>query len=297
MVDVPQRALDNEVRRLAAPSLRPAPGTSEPSLGPADGDGRVDRLARVVEREVIPRLVLARRAECDRRPLPVDGGLAPNEGEIAELAELVVEHDLPVVEAFVAGIHARGVTVESLYLDLLAPAARRLGVLWEEDRRSFSEVTIGSWRLHQLLYALSPLFQSDALPPSADHRILLVPAPGEQHCLGLAMTAEFFRRAGWLVSGGPAVSAEEITDLVHREWFAIIGLSASATTKLETVASTIHAIRRVSRNRALGVLVGGVVFDECPERATLVGADACAGDARHAPLQARALLDLLVQRD
>lgn len=294
MADLPQRALDSDVRRLPAPSLRPDAGG--PPAGPSESEDRLDRLARIVEREVVPRLLLARRAETERPPSP-GGGAPPDEGEIAELADLVVERDLPVAESFVETIRLRGVAVESLYLDLLAPAARRLGRLWEEDRRSFSEVTIGLWRLHQLLHGLSLLFQADALPPSPARRILLVPAPGEQHSFGLAMAAEFFRRAGWLVSGGPSIPLEEIETLVHREWFAIVGISASSNAKLDTVATTIHALRRVSRNRALGVLVGGVVFDERPERAALVGADACAGDARCAPFRARALLDLLVQRD
>jgi methanogenic corrinoid protein MtbC1 len=294
MADLPQRALDDEVRRFPVPALRSE--ADGPSVGALEGEDRSGRLARLVEREIVPRLVLARRAEAARHAAPGPAGLAPTEQEVEALAELVIERDLPVIEAFVEGIRARGVAVESLYLELLAPAARRLGVFWEEDRRTFSEVTIGLWRLHQLLHGLSVLFRADALPPSPEHRILLVPAPGEQHAFGLTMAAEFFRRAGWLVSGGPALSAEEITTLVHREWFAIVGISASSLGKLDTVATTIHTIRRVSRNRALGVLVGGVVFDERPERAALVGADAWAGDARRAPLQARALLDLLVQR-
>lgn len=297
MADVPQRSLDNEVRRLPAPSLQPAADVGWPPASPTEDEDRLSRLARVVEREIIPRLVLARRAEVRRPPSPSEGGRFLDEGEVATLADLVVEQDLSVAEAFVEAVRVRGVAVESLYLDLLAPAARRLGTLWEEDRRSFSEVTIGLWRLHQLLHGLSLLFQSDALPPSANQRILLVPAPGEQHSFGLAMAAEFFRRAGWLVSGGPSMPAEEIASLVHREWFAIVGISASSIGKLDTVATTIHTLRRVSRNRALGVLVGGVVFDERPERVALVGADACAGDARQAPLQARALLDLLVERN
>lgn len=297
MADLPQRTLDNEVRRLPVSSFAPPTDTGGAVGRAEEEDERLGRLARVVEREVIPRLLLARRAEVGRSPGTAGVAMLPEETEIVVLADLVVERDLAVAESFVEAVRARGVTVESLYLDLLAPAARRLGTLWEEDRRTFSEVTIGLWRLHQLLHGLSLLFQADALPPSADHRILLVPAPGEQHSFGLVMAAEFFRRAGWLVSGGPSISAEEIASLVHREWFAIVGISASSIGKLDTVATTIHTLRRVSRNRSLGVLVGGVVFDERPERVALVGADAWAGDARQAPLRARALLELLVQRD
>lgn len=294
MADLPQQALVGEAHRLPVSSI---PSETSLPADPVAGADRLARLARVIETEVIPRLVLARRVEDDRQATPPLDGVRPSEEEVSRLAALVVEHDLPASRALVEELRGRRIPIESLYLDLLGPAARRLGSWWEADQRTFSEVTIGLWRLHQLLYELSPLFQRDAVPPTAGLRALLVTAPGEQHSFGLAMLAEFFRRAGWLVSGGPLLSVEELSTAVHREWFAIVGISAASDAKLESVAGAIHAIRRASRNRALGILVGGVVFDGHPERVTLVGADACAGDARHAPFQARALLDLLARRD
>lgn len=294
MADLPQQAFETEAHRYP---VVPRPNGRTTSADPSTGAERLVRLARVIESEVIPRLVLARRVEDDRQTPPPLRAAAPTEEEVVRLAALAIDHELPAALAFVEGVRARGVAIESLYLELLAPAARRLGGWWEADRRSFSEVTIGVWRLQQLLHELNPLFQRDAIAPSADLRALLVTAPGEQHSFGLAMVAEFFRRAGWLVSGGPLFTVEELSATVHREWFAVVGISAGSETRIETVASTIHAIRRASRNRALGILVGGVVFDGHPERVNLVGADAGASDARQAPLQARALLDMLVRQD
>lgn len=294
MADLPQQGPDAEVQRLPA---SPLPFATTPPIGSAEEARRHTCLARVIESEVIPRLVLARRTEDGRAGPVATGGAPPSVEEVMTLAGLVVDHDLPEALAFVERVRERGVSVESVYLDLLAPAARELGRQWEDDRRTFSEVTVGLWRLHQLLYELSPIFQRDAVAPSSDLRALLVTAPGEQHSFGLAMTAEFFRRAGWLVSGGPLLSGEDLPTLVHREWFAIVGISAGSGARLDSVARAIHEIRRASRNRALGILVGGVAFGGHPERVALVGADGCADDARRAPLQARALLDLLVRRD
>lgn len=294
MADLPQQGPDAEVQRLPA---SPLPFATTSATSSAEEARRHACLARVIEGEVIPRLVLARRADDGRVAPGASGGAPPSAEEVAALADLVVDRDLPEALAFVERLRARGISVESLYLDLLAPAARALGRQWEDDRRTFSEVTVGLWRLHQLLYELGPAFQRDAVAPSNELRALLVTAPGEQHSFGLAMTAEFFRRAGWVVSGGPLLSGEDLSALVHREWFAIVGISAGSETRLDSVAQAIRAIRRASRNRALGVLVGGVAFGGHPERVALVGADGCAEDARRAPLQARALLDLLVRRD
>jgi methanogenic corrinoid protein MtbC1 len=186
--------------------------------------------------------------------------------------------------------------MEALYLELLAPAARHLGELWTADLCGFAEVTVGLCRLHQVLRELSPAFQNEGGRRAHGRRALLVPVPGDQHTFGLVMVAEFFRRAGWDVWSGPPASRGELVGIVRREWFAVVGFSASCDTRLEALASGIHAVRRASRNPAVGVLVGGPVFVEHPELATLIGADATAVDGRQATLQAESLLALFATR-
>ena len=47
-----------------------------------------------------------------------------------------------VSDEYVAFLRERGVSVESLYLDLFGPIARRLGEMWEDDACDFSTVTV-----------------------------------------------------------------------------------------------------------------------------------------------------------
>ena len=56
-------------------------------------------------------------------------------------------------------------------------------------------------------------------------------------------------------------------------------------------------LRSESRNRGVGVMVGGRLFAEKPELANAVGADATATDGRQAALQAETLLALLATRN
>src|SRR4051812_20409857 len=86
---------------------------------------------------------------------------------------------------------------------------------------------------------------------------------------------------------------QELVGTVRNHWFAVVGLSVSCDSRLDVLASCIHAIRRASRNRAIGVLVGGAVFVEHPELARRIGADATALDGRQAVLQAQNILALL----
>jgi methanogenic corrinoid protein MtbC1 len=263
----------------------------------ADPAMRVGALAHALDAEVIPRLVLARRAAPACVPLDErESGQTVARGDVATFTALVLEQDVGAAAEHIAALRARGVPLESVFLDLLGPAARCLGDMWNEDLCDFTQVTVGLWRLQQLVRELSPAFCDAAEPQHQLRRALLVPAQGEQHTFGLYMVAEFLRRAGWDVQAGPIASGSEMLSLVRNQWLAVVGISVSCETRLEGLAATIHAIRRASRNRGVGVMVGGPVFLERPELAALVGADASAVDGRQAALQAESLLALAARR-
>jgi MerR family transcriptional regulator, light-induced transcriptional regulator len=263
------------------------------------GDGesseeRMARLVRTIEGEIIPRLMLAHRAAVPNVTVPSLEGGQLGLDEVSELARLVLDRDAGVALDYVEGLIAQGVSLERLYLDLLAPTAQRLGELWEEDLCDFTDVTVGLCRLHQMLWELSPTFRSEAQHRDHGRRALLAPVPGEQHGFGLVMVGEFFRRAGWDVWSGPG-SSKELVEMVRAEWFAVVGLSMSCGTRLDTLASAIRAIRRASLNPAIGVMVGGRVFATHPQLVALVGADATAGDASQAVERAEDMLALLAR--
>jgi MerR family transcriptional regulator, light-induced transcriptional regulator len=272
--------------------------TAKPRLvaGSDAGDRRLARLARTIELEVVPRLVLARGAAPTRSSARPRDAWTPGPEDVTELAGLVLAREAMVACSYVEAARARGASAETLYLELLAPAARHLGELWTADLCDFTEVTVGLCRLHQVLRELSPAFQNEGEHQARGRRALLVPVPGEQHTFGLVMVAEFFRRAGWDVWCGPSASRGDLVGIVRREWFAVVGFSASCDTRLDALASGIHAVRRASCNQAIGVLVGGPVFVEHPELATLIGADATAADGRQATSQAESLLALFATR-
>lgn len=244
-------------------------------------------LVRTIEAHIIPRLLLAHRPPAAR----AGHADAPRLDDVVALASLAMAHEASAALSLVESLRARGTPLEAIYLELLAPAARHLGQLWEADLCSFTEVTLGLCRLQQVLNALTAELNGDPERPRHGRRALLVPAPGEQHTFGLSMVAEFLRRAGWDV-WAEAASKQELIALVRAEWFAVIGFSVSCDTRLDVLAGAVRAIRRASRNPYLGVMVGGSVFVDHPELVSFVGADATAADARQACLQAETLLAL-----
>ena len=264
--------------------------------GAHDKNGRNHHLLHTIEGEIIPRLVLARRASGGPVVTATSElsalGWTPGSDLIAEIADLVARDDVGAAATRVDALRQSGLTIETLYLNLLAPVARYLGELWEADIVDFTTVTLGCSRLQQLLHELSPSFFREAEPHEHRRRVLLVPVPGEQHTFGLYMVAEFFRQAGWDVWSG-CMPNRELTELVGNESFSLIGFSLSGDRRLDALAASIRAVRRASCNRGIGVLVGGPVFVGHPELVSLVGADATAQDGRQATLQAQNTLSLL----
>jgi methanogenic corrinoid protein MtbC1 len=256
----------------------------------AANDMRMSQLARTIEQEIIPRLMLAHRAAAEPLARSVVPGRAITADDVEQFAKLVLAQEEDLAFGTINALRARDVAVEKIYLDLLAPTARYLGKLWEDDLCSFTDVTVGLGRLQRVLRELSPALGRSVEHPSQGRRVLLLPSPGEQHTFGLVMVAEFFRRAGWDVTGGAWAAGADVATLVQTEWFDVIGFSLGAEVHLQALAGSIAAVRHAACNRQLVVLVGGPLFGVHPEFVGQVGADGMTIDGREAPSLAESLI-------
>jgi len=209
----------------------------------------------------------------------IDLGLEDN---IDELTRLLLLHDASVATNYVTTLRSDGIPLAAIYLDLLAPAARRLGEMWESDECTFTDVTIGVCRMHQVLLEFSRCFDATAESVSKGRYMLVLPVPGEQHTFGIFMVMEFLRRAGWNCFGGAPATKAEFHRLVLAHDFDAIGISVSADQHLKTASELISEIRNGPRNANALVLVGGRAFLNDPSLASKIGADAMAADGQEA---------------
>lgn len=251
----------------------------------------MDALVRTIEGEIIPRLMLSHQSAARGADVICPNALSPTEEDRTRFLWVVMKESAAASRAFVNDLIARGISRETIYLDLLTNAARRLGELWEEDLCDFTDVTIGLCRLHQVLREQSSLYDVEYAGRAQAPKILLATACADQHVFGVVMVAEFFRREGWAVWCEPAAAQAELLKLVAKEWFDVIGLSAACTTNADLIGDEITALRAASRNPDVSVLVGGRLFAERPDLVAEVGADGSASDAR---LAAEAGQNLLV---
>ncbi len=245
-----------------------------------DGDD-LAALARLVEAEILPRLMLAHRPSARASvALPLR--------DSERLADLLVASDPFDLGGVVDGLLGSGLPLDRTLLDILAPAARRLGTMWEHDTCDFVAVTEGLGRLQAVTRRLCATMERAASP--SGRSILLMPSPGETHAFGLSILASFFRESGWDVTT-LGRHGDDPAEEVRKGWYDIVGLSLSCDVCVPALAALVPVLRRASCNPSLFVMVGGPYFARSGASASEVGADAYAPDAWSAPDLAEAMLD------
>jgi len=236
----------------------------------------LSQLGRTIENELIPRLMLAFDSTPASTAAPAASTLSEH---VDTFVQLVIENEADVAARYVDTLRAEGFPIATLYLDLLAPAARRLGDMWDTDDASFADVTIGVCRMHQVLLEFTRCFDATTKNGDDSQTALIAPAPGEQHTFGLFMVMEFLRREGWTCYSGTPSTRKEFLKLANSADFRLIGLSISADRNLQEAGQLIKDLRRRTDAK---ILVGGRCVLESPELVDELGADAMARDGREA---------------
>jgi MerR family transcriptional regulator, light-induced transcriptional regulator len=248
-------------------------------------------IARFVSVDIIPRLLRLHNEVLPTAPAveEIIDALKPDSADISALADIVLGDDVGAAAAYVTVLRDRGLSMETLYVELLEPTARCLGTMWDEDKCDFIDVTIGVARLQHLLAIFNETY---ALPDLGSHRhVLMATTPGNQHMFGVAMIERLLTAGGWQVQTEYSGEADDIVNMVERNWFAVIGLTAGSDRQLEDMTSVIGEVRKTSKNRSVGIMVGGPMFTANPGLAIDVGADITAPNAPAAVIAAQKLFD------
>jgi MerR family transcriptional regulator, light-induced transcriptional regulator len=270
------------------PMLRSIIGRKPPSPPPPG-------FSNIVAREIIPRLVVAHAPDGDYTESTIIGD-AISSDEALKFAPLALDHDACALLDHIEVFLDRGVSIDAIFVDLLAPAARHLGVMWEEDDADFIAVTMALWRLQEVVRELSSRVPVRRFDSDRPMRALFSIMPGEQHSFGTVMIEDMFRRAGWDTMILTETDTSKLLATVAAHEFDLVGLTVTGDRYAETVPSVINGVRSVSRNPNTAIMVGGRIFNEYPDRATALGADATARDATHALEVARTLVEGHVAR-
>jgi MerR family transcriptional regulator, light-induced transcriptional regulator len=254
-------------------------------------------LSLLLENLVIPKLIADRDKRGNWLDLQIlsQASQLPRQraitaSDVEEFTRLSICGEAHALLDFVDHCLATGSSVETVYVELLAPAARRLGEYWEEDSEDFVGVTMGLWRIQEILRELTLRIPPKSRPAHGQRSALFSMMPGEQHSFGTLMVAECFQRAGWDTDVLIEPTQSELTGKFAKRHYDLIGLTVSCDCSRATLGSVVNTIKAVSCNPHIRVMLGGRVINEQPDLVDECGADATAIDA----VSAVALADRLV---
>lgn len=204
---------------------------------------------------------------------------------LAHFCEALVDQRSDVAETIIQDLHNAGVSADTLYLGYIAGAAALLGEDWDEDRRSFVDVTTATSRLHSLVHAYRDVFHPHEPKGELGMRAFFAALPGETHRLGVMIAAEYFRRAGWTVDHSAPGDLSALQDSVRGHRYDCIGLSAGCRSMIPVLHATVEALRAASPGSLM--ILGGHLTELEPGVVGEVGADLAVGDVATAPYLVR----------
>lgn len=173
---------------------------------------------------------------------------------------------------------AGGLDVQELYLDVLQPAMREIGRLWQRNEMTVAQEHLAT-AITQMVMART-YDEIAATAPASAHSAIAACADTERHDLGLRMICDLLERAGWDTTYlGAAVPAESLVRLTRERRPDALVLSASITPHLTQLRTTIAAVRDAMGGAAPFIVVGGRPFLDDESLAVQLGADATARDA------------------
>lgn len=176
-----------------------------------------------------------------------------------------------------------GAELSALYLDVVQPAMREIGRLWQDNALTVAEEHLATAITES---AMNRLFERvfvwrDTRTPT----LLAACAAEERHQLGLRMLCDLLEMEGWETTYlGASVPIESLVGLVQARQPDAVAISATIAPHLPRVRDAIQAIRAAPLPRQPVIVVGGRAFYGDPGLAKRIGADLTASDAAEAVL-------------
>ena len=247
-------------------------------------------LNKTIESQIIPRLLM-QHSHIQQSQVPHEAVGPISTDEVKYFAELLIHSSNEICLGYIQSLKMEGRSLNEIYLDLIAPAARRLGCYWELDEQSFTTVTLALGRVQRIMQELSPDFRNkEEHLRAVSGKALLFAMPHSQHTMGVFMLGEFFSQAGWNVTTIPNPTEDQIVSLLSKESFDIVGISISYELQWDPMRDLIAKIRTVSANSQVGIMAGVALFNARPELVDQCTADICTTTAADAVIAAETIL-------
>lgn len=201
---------------------------------------------------------------------------------------LLFEGDQEGAVKLILQVLGQGTSIEDIYTEILEPALRHIGTLWDQGRIHVGQEHFVSESTQMIMAQLQPYMRTNI---KKDRRVIILCTGGEQHSIGAKMLTDFFSKDGWnayylgtnMPTDGLIKSIEDLSP-------DLLALSITLPLHVNTAADLIFALRANPSCSNLKIMVGGSAFNRSPELWRTIGADAYAKTAEEAVSVANQLI-------
>jgi methanogenic corrinoid protein MtbC1 len=200
----------------------------------------------------------------------------------------LLEGDRLAASELIVGAARSGTEVRDLYLQVLCPAQKELGRMWEQAEIDVAEEHFATATTQMVMAQLYSFLKRK---PCNGRTVVAATVSGNHHELGIRMVADFFEIEGWrAVYLGPGLPPDELATAVATFQADLLVLGACMHTQLQGIADAVRVVRSTPQASDLRILVGGPGFAETGELWRTMGADALCESAADAVSVAEGLM-------
>lgn len=186
---------------------------------------------------------------------------SPYEAEITEYMSALFEKNNKRILYLVKQFLNKGISVDAIYVGILAESMRRIGELWHN-----AEITVDMehYCTSAMQLAMTQLYP-EIFAAERKGKTLLCACPGtELHEMGAHIVADVFENNGWdSIYLGAAVPEEYMLNAVRENRPDLVALSVTMPQHLIDCARLVKAIKKAFPDQKIAV--GGRAFDSTEE--------------------------------
>lgn len=193
----------------------------------------------------------------------------------------LVGGDRRAADSVIDRVLDRGDGLGGLYLEIVQPAMREIGRLWQENELTVAEEHLATAITQSAMgRAFERVYRwHESRNPS----LIAACVDEERHQVGLRMLCDLLELDGWDTAYlGASVPIESLVAMVEKRQPEVVALSVTISPNLPRLRAAIEAIRRTSTTKQPYIIVGGRALGGDPELAVRLGADVTANDAGQA---------------
>lgn len=201
-----------------------------------------------------------------------------------DLFDSIVDGDIDVTSVHVQTALDTGSSASVLLQDVMIPAMREVGTLFEEGEYFVPEMIVSARAMQAGLKLLKPHLAASGVEPVG--KVVIGTVQGDIHDIGKNLVAMMMEGVGFeVVDLGVDVKPQVFIEAVQQHRPDVVALSALLTTTMPQLQRTIKSMREAGVLDGVRVLVGGAPVT--PDYAEHVQADGFAPDAGQASELAR----------